>query len=220
MSQWKGQHHRGDRIRQLTEAITAPMAFESDNSVMRYAKVKWHKSPTTSDPKNIQRFNIASRTWREKEQTNATEDGESKPEQVYIIQAAKITVPSCEDSECVVSDHEGLRDFQKQGAVDQELHVYWVSGETQVIIVCVISSISGDWVRKTKETYKLERIGRLEGPRWRGIQFADAQKWDSWSGEQKVMQYTKEERLQENNFNVAIQCVGLLYDSQWGDKAS
>lgn len=84
---------------------------------------------------------------------------------MYIIQAAKITVPSCENSKCVVSDHEGLRDFQKQGAVDQELHVYWVSGETQVIIVCVISSISGDWVSKTKETYKLERIGRLEGPR-------------------------------------------------------
>lgn len=84
---------------------------------------------------------------------------------MYIIQAAIITEPSCEDSECVVSDHEGLRDFQNQGAVDQELHVYWVSRKTQVIIICVISSVGRDWVWKIEETYKLERIGPLEGPR-------------------------------------------------------
>lgn len=70
------------------------------------------KAPLHRSQKNIQSL-ISRVGQREKEQTNATEDGKSKPEQVYIIQAAKITVPSCEDSKCVVSDHEGLRDFQK-----------------------------------------------------------------------------------------------------------
>ena len=79
---------------------------------------------------------------REKKQTNAAEDGESKPEQLYSIQAGKITEPSCEDFKRVTSDHDSLRDFQSQRSVDQQLHVYWVSGKTLVIVICVPSSVS------------------------------------------------------------------------------
>ena len=62
MSKEHGQkaNATGDRIRQLTEVITAPMVFDSDNNAMRYAKVKWHKSPAISP----QKINIGDRKRR------------------------------------------------------------------------------------------------------------------------------------------------------------
>jgi len=46
----------GDRIRPLTEVITTPMVFDSDNNAMRYAKVKWHKSPAISAEESTQKL--------------------------------------------------------------------------------------------------------------------------------------------------------------------